>query len=218
MYTFQKKLLLDVVAVQPLAAQGNVNQKRQFAAHRGWNAIALVSGASPTMTKLFWETLRSCACARHPGLTSLEAVFPPYLSEKAKQNKNTASQNWLLCFQSNMPSIDYRPSLHSACRCLTCGKNESREAVFIAVSTGSAWPPTLACEAPSFSNSISHSLLLEVVFFFMLPNLYLKISRVLFFSRCSTYRMGQVGSLDSLEKFIISLHKEWGLGHRCPHD
>lgn len=65
MYTFQKKLLLDVVAVQPLAAQGNVNQKRQFAAHRGWNAIALVSGASPTMTKLFWETLR--APVRVPG-------------------------------------------------------------------------------------------------------------------------------------------------------
>lgn len=56
--------------------------------------ITHISGTSPTMTELFWKILCDhFTCVLDLVVKSLKAMFPSYLSGKAKQNKNTVSQN-----------------------------------------------------------------------------------------------------------------------------
>lgn len=55
--------------------------------------ITHVSAAPATMTELFWKILcDNFACVLGSSVKPLKAMFPSYLSEKAKQNKNISSQ------------------------------------------------------------------------------------------------------------------------------
>jgi hypothetical protein len=128
-----------------------------------------------------------CMCLGLSGQTPQGYVSFLFLSG-GKDICVSFSQNWLLCLQSKIPSIDYLPSPNSAYRFVSCNKIE-RGHVRCTAHTRSTWVCGWLCLqhvanlAPSFHHSLSHSsiLLWGILFFFLqifIFFIYLKIQRV----------------------------------------